>query len=153
MSVEGWKVTEVAAIPIISDLFKGDLQANNIGLKDGQLTPCPASGNCVGSQETDRIHAIKPITYQKEPEKAKETLVKVLGVVPRTKIITVKDNYILAESTGRIFGFVDDLEFYFPPSDEKIIQIRSASRVGKADLGVNRTRLEQIRLALKDLGI
>jgi uncharacterized protein (DUF1499 family) len=49
-------------------------------------------------------------------------------------------------------GFVDDTEFYFPP-DEAIIHVRAAARLGESDLGVNRRRLEQIRLALKDLGV
>jgi uncharacterized protein (DUF1499 family) len=49
-------------------------------------------------------------------------------------------------------GFVDDLEFYFP-REESVIHLRSAARLGESDLGVNRRRLEQIRLALKDLGV
>jgi uncharacterized protein (DUF1499 family) len=76
---------------------------------------------------------------------------KVLSVVPRTKVIENTDNYIHTESTSRIFKFVDDAEFYFP-EDQNIIQVRSAARVGESDLGVNRRRIEQIRLAMEDLG-
>jgi uncharacterized protein (DUF1499 family) len=49
-------------------------------------------------------------------------------------------------------GFVDDGEFYFP-TEQNLIHMRSAARLGESDLGVNRRRLEQIRLALKDLGV
>jgi uncharacterized protein (DUF1499 family) len=62
------------------------------------------------------------------------------------------DDYIHALSKSRIFKFVDDVEFYLPPN-ESVIHLRSASRVGESDLGVNRRRVEQIRLALRDLNI
>jgi uncharacterized protein (DUF1499 family) len=79
-------------------------------------------------------------------------LVKVLNVVPRTEIVTQQAAYIRTKSTSRIMGFVDDTEFYFP-ADEPVIHVRSAARLGQSDLGVNRRRLEQIRLALQDLGV
>lgn len=121
-----------------------------IDLNNGQLEPCPASPNCVVSQNSDRDHQIEAITYQGDRQAAKESLLKVLSVVPRTEIVEQTDDYIHAESTSRIFKFVDDVEFYFPQA-ENIIQVRSASRVGESDLGVNRRRIEQIRLAMKDL--
>jgi len=62
----------------------------------------------------------------------------------RTKIITQADNYIYAQSTSRLMGFVDDVEFYFNP-ETNLIDVRSASRIGESDLGVNRKRIEQIR--------
>ena len=85
-------------------------------------------------------------------KKAKETLLKVLTIVPKTKVIKIETNYIRAESKSKLFGIIDDIEFYFP-RDDKIIQVRSASSKLKFDLGVNRRRLEQIRLALRDLNI
>ena len=123
-----------------------------IGLSDGHLSPCPSSPNCVVSQDGDEEHAIEPIIYKSDRNRAKETLLKVLSVVPRTEVIEQTDNYIHTESTSRIFKFVDDSEFYFP-ENEKVIQVRSASRVGESDLGVNRRRIEQIRLAMEDLGV
>jgi uncharacterized protein (DUF1499 family) len=116
------------------------------------LAPCPTNPNCVLSQGADSTHSIEPIAYQGDRAAAYAGLLKVLTVVPRTVVVEQSDGYIKAESTSRIFKFVDDLEFYFPEG-EKSIQIRSAARVGDSDLGVNRRRLEQIRLALKDLGI
>jgi uncharacterized protein (DUF1499 family) len=118
----------------------------------GQLSPCPKTPNCVISQGEDSKHGIAPLGYSGDLNTAKEALVKVLSVVPRTVVVEETDNYIRAESTSRVFHFVDDVEFYFP-SDEQVIHVRSASRVGESDLGVNRRRIEQIRLALKDLNI
>lgn len=125
---------------------------SNLGIHNGYLSSCPESPNCVVSQNGDEAHAIAPIDYHTDLATARETLLKVLSVVPRTTIIQQTDNYIQAEAKSRIFGFTDDVEFYFP-ENEPVIQMRSASRVGESDLGVNRRRLEQIRLALQDLNI
>ncbi|WP_035139809.1 DUF1499 domain-containing protein [Fischerella sp. PCC 9605] len=126
--------------------------ASGLGVDNGHLSSCPASNNCVVSQNADPKHAIDPIAYHVDRNAARETLLKVLGVVPRTEVIEQTDNYIHATSKSRIFKFVDDVEFYFPPN-ESVIHLRSASRIGESDLGVNRRRVEQIRLALRDLNI
>ncbi len=123
----------MAALPIIKTIFAGS-PPDNLGIHDGHLTNCPASPNCVVSQDGDETHAIAPITYQVDLATARETLLKVLSVVPRTTIVEQTDNYIRVESESRIMGFIDDAEFYFP-AGEKIIQIRSASRLGESDLG------------------
>ncbi|BAY98680.1 hypothetical protein NIES37_26320 [Tolypothrix tenuis PCC 7101] len=126
--------------------------ASSLGVNNGHLSSCPASPNCVVSQDADAKHAIDPIPYHLDRDKAREVLIKVLGVVPRTEIVEQTDNYIHALSKSRIFKFVDDVEFYLPPN-EPVIHVRSASRLGDSDLGVNRRRVEQIRLALRDLNI
>ncbi|MEH2174207.1 DUF1499 domain-containing protein [Nostoc sp.] len=126
--------------------------ASSLGVENGHLSSCPASDNCVVSQNADEKHAIDPIPYHVDRNAAREILLKVIGVVPRTEIVEQTDNYIHALSKSRIFQFVDDVEFYLPPN-ESVIHLRSASRVGESDLGVNRRRVEQIRLALRDLNI
>ena len=137
---------------IISCIVPATASASDLGIESGSLRPCPTSPNCVVSQNADAKHAIAPITYHVTRDKARETLLKVLTVVPRTTVIEQTDNYIHAISKSRIFKFVDDVEFYFP-SNDSVIHIRSSSRVGDSDFGVHRTRLEQIRLALRDLNI
>ena len=64
--------------------------------------------------------------------------------MPRTKIITAEGKYLYAEFTSAIMGYVDDVEFFANP-DKGIIEVRSASRLGESDLGVNRQRIEAIR--------
>ena len=135
-------------------LFSGAAFAatSSLGVNNGHLSGCPDSPNCVVSQNADGEHTIEPIPYKSDRTTARETLLKVLSVVPRTEVVDQTDDYIHIESKSRIFKFVDDGEFYFP-KDENIIQMRSAARQGESDLGVNRRRLEQIRLALQDLDI
>ncbi len=141
----------ILGLIIASSLFSGSASAA-IGINSDRLEPCPSSPNCVVSVNGEGEHQIDPITYQSDRATAKETLLKVLSVVPRTEVIENTDNYIHAESTSRIFKFVDDVDFYFP-EDKNVIHLRSASRVGESDLGVNRRRMEQIRLAMQDLGV
>jgi uncharacterized protein (DUF1499 family) len=140
-----------ATLPGLQGLFAGR-SPDAIGLQNGQLAPCPDSPNCVVSQGADLDHAIAPIRYEGDRETAREALLKVLSVVPNTQVVEQRDDYIRTESTSKLLGFVDDGEFYFPTED-RVIQVRSAARLGESDLGVNRRRLEQIRLALADLGI
>ena len=141
----------MAALPIIKNIFAGT-SPDNLGIHDGHLTNCPASPNCVVSQGGDETHAIAPLIYHEDLSTTRETLLKVLTVVPGTTIVEQSDNYIRTESESRILGFIDDAEFYFP-ADKNVIEIRSASRLGESDLGVNRRRLEQIRFALEDLNV
>ena len=66
---------------------------------------------------------------------------------PRATIIEETGQYMHVEFRSRIFGFVDDVEFLV---DDRVIQVRSASRVGRSDLGVNRKRIEALRLQFNE---
>ena len=142
--------TQLAVLPGLGGAFGGQTP-DNLGIEGGKLAPCPPSPNCVVSDTEDDSHAIAPIAYTGDRDSARETLLKVLKVVPRTRVVEQSDNYIRVEFTSRLLGFVDDGEFYLP-ANKKTIDLRSASRLGESDLGVNRRRMEQIRLALQDLG-
>lgn len=124
-------------------IFAGQ-RPNNLGVRDGRLAPCPNSPNCVSSQSSDPTHQIAPLTFTTTPEKAIAFLKRIIQSLPRTKIITESEDYIYAEFKSALMGFVDDVEFYLDPKT-KVIQVRSASRLGESDLGVNRQRIETIR--------
>jgi uncharacterized protein (DUF1499 family) len=115
-----------------------------IGIIDGKLHPCPKSPNCVSSQSTDDRHKIEPLRYETTLEEAKEKIKNIIKSLKRTKIITESENYLHFEFRTATFKFVDDVEFYFDDT-EKIINFRSASRVGWSDMGVNRKRMEKVR--------
>jgi len=117
----------------------------DLGTHDGKLAPCPSSPNCVSSQSTDDAHRIAPLTYSGRAADAMKKLTAIIQAFPRTSVITVSDSYLHAEVTSAIFRFVDDLEFLVDDA-AKVIHVRSASRMGYSDLGVNRKRVEQIRL-------
>lgn len=130
-------------------MFAGK-QPNNLGVRDGKLAPCPNTPNCVSSQSSDTLHKIEPLTYNSTPAEAMADLKAAIQALKKTKIITENKNYLYAEFTSAIMGFVDDVEFYLD-EDAKAIHVRSASRLGKSDLGVNRKRIETIRTNLQEL--
>lgn len=119
----------------------------DLGVSDGRLKPVPASPNAVSSQATTGIHRIAPLAYRASRESALAALKAIIENTPRTRIVEVRPDYLYAEYTSRLMGYVDDVEFYLPP-DEKVIHVRSASRLGYSDLGANRKRIEDIRARL-----
>jgi len=124
-------------------LFPGK-RPNDLGVADGRLRPVPASPNAVSSQALDAQHMIAPLVYNRTQQEAMQTLIKIIESTPRTHIVTRASDYLYAEYTSALLGFVDDVEFYFAP-DAKIIHVRSASRLGYRDFGVNRARIEDVR--------
>jgi len=118
---------------------------SNLGATNGFLAPCPDSPNCVSDRDTDPEHKIAPLTYTGSRADAMTKLASVVRSTTRAEIVSQTDDYLDAEYTSLIWRFVDDVEFSFDP-DGKTIHVRSASRVGKGDLGVNRRRIEDIRV-------
>ena len=116
-----------------------------LGVSSGQLHPCPDSPNCVSSQSTDEEHKIDPLALKSSPPEALAKLKEIILGIERTSIIEETDNYLYAEFKSARMGFVDDVEFYID-AENKVIHVRSASRIGYSDLGVNRKRIEAIRL-------
>ncbi|MDZ7953954.1 MAG: DUF1499 domain-containing protein [Nostoc sp. DedQUE12b] len=121
---------------------------NNLGISNGKLASCPNSPNCVSSQSTDASHQIAPLTFTSTPEEAITNLKQIIESLPRTKIITESQDYLYAEFKSALLGFVDDVEFYLDRA-ANLIHVRSASRLGQSDLGVNRKRIETIRAKFK----
>lgn len=137
------QLNSAIATPMAIFSFSGTRPAN-LGVIDGKLQPCPNSPNCVSSQSTDAEHGIAPLTFTGDPAAAIANLQKVILAMPRAKIITADGNYLYAEFTSALMGYVDDVEFFANPA-KGIIEVRSASRLGESDLGVNRQRIEAIR--------
>lgn len=136
----------IGALPGFNGVFAGS-RPTNLGVKEGKLAPCPGSPNCVVSQGAqDKEHAIDPITYSGSQADALTRLKTIVAAQPRTAVIKERDDYLYVEFSSRLMGFVDDVEFYFDPA-APVIQVRSASRLGESDLGVNRKRVETIRAA------
>ncbi len=115
---------------------------SKVQLVDGKLRPCPDSPNCVSSESDVTSSRVEPLTFKGRPEMAwsnlKETIREMGG-----KIQEEHDDYLWATFTTRVFRFVDDVESRV--SSEGIIHVRSGSRKGYSDLGVNRRRVERLR--------
>ncbi|EEF61339.1 DUF1499 domain-containing protein [Pedosphaera parvula] len=125
-------------------------QLKPVGLIDGKLRPCPDSPNCACSQNADQQHLIEPFQFNGSRSEAWSRLKQALLTQKRVTIITDSSNYLHLEFRSVILRFVDDVEFLLA---ENVIHVRSASRVGYSDLGVNRRRLETIRRAFNQLNL
>jgi len=110
----------------------------------GVLAPCPASPNCVNSRDPDPQRRVDPIAFTGTPEAARSTLVRTLDGMERARLVVNEPLYLKAQFTSAVFGFVDDVEFVIEPG-ARLIHLRSASRTGYYDFGVNRRRAEQLR--------
>lgn len=131
--------------------FSGQ-RPTTLGVQNGKLAACPSSPNCVCSYDTDAQHQIAPISYSSGKPEAITALKQVIQSLERTAIISETADYLHTEFTSKLMGYVDDVEFYFDPTTS-VIQVRSASRLGKSDLGVNRQRIELIRAKLTEAGV
>ena len=122
------------------------------GLIAETLTPCPDKPNCVCSEfEKDTTHYIAPLDYSgAPPEQAWGDLLQIIEELGG-EIAAADDEYIAATFSSSLFGFVDDVECRLE-AFEKRIQIRSASRVGHSDLGVNRKRVEAMARFFRERG-
>ena len=108
------------------------------------LKPCPSTPNCVSTQSTGKTHRIEPFPYQGSGAEAMARLAAVIEAMPRTKIVERGPHVLRAEFRTFLFRFVDDAVFVLD-EERKTIEFRSASRLGRSDLGVNRRRAEGIR--------
>ncbi|MEJ2726895.1 MAG: DUF1499 domain-containing protein [Deltaproteobacteria bacterium] len=100
----------------------------------------------MSSLSTDQAHFIEPLHYVGSPADAKQRLIDILQNTKRVRLVKIEAQYIHAEFRSLVFQFVDDVEFYFS-SEKSIIHVKSASRTGYYDFGVNRRRVERIRSA------
>ncbi len=127
---------------------------NDLGLKDGKLKRPSLTSNSVTSQADlwpdhpqKTYSLIAPFKATGDGSAEMKKIAEVLQALPRTVIIKQDSNYIYAQSTTALLKFTDDVEFVLD-TGKGIIDVRSASRLGQKDFGVNRARIEAIRAAL-----
>ena len=118
------------AILIISSsfLFPYSSFASHVELK-----PCVEIAHCV--REEWKVNNIE------EPFEVIKTFIE---NTPRTEIVEIYGDYLHAEATSKWMKYVDDLEVSFLP-ESNILLIRSESRVGESDLGVNQKRVDLLK--------
>lgn len=137
------KKSILACLPLLS-ACAGEPPQNLGPSSDGRLAPCPDSPNCVSSFSDGERHAIEPLQADLGAIRS------LIGELDNADVVESDgENYLRAEFTTRIIGFVDDVEFLYRP-EEGVTHVRSASRVGYSDLGANRQRIERLRQRLSD---
>jgi uncharacterized protein (DUF1499 family) len=136
----GWRSSLLAALlifPILSQAEK---------ISDMKLKECPDMPNCVSSQTQKSNQSVAPLSYSSTSEEALARIKKVLLTFPRAKLIEAEGPYLHVLFITPVFRFRDDVEVLVD-EPAKVIHIRSASRLGYWDFGVNARRVEAIRQA------
>eukprot|EP00879_Flechtneria_rotunda_P001011 GHRR01001147.1.p1 GENE.GHRR01001147.1~~GHRR01001147.1.p1 ORF type:complete len:246 (+),score=60.54 GHRR01001147.1:40-777(+) len=162
-------------VAVLSAVFNWGAVArpNGLGIKDygsniKTLSLCPPSPNCISTAEeiNDPTHYVPAWTYnpedgrgRKNPASQDQAMAELAEVVSSVKpdkfepkIIKHTKDYLYVEFQSPVFGFIDDVEFYFPPGKRSIVEYRSASRIGESDGNINRKRIKAIRQALEKKG-
>ena len=141
-----------AGVALHTSLTQGDTmfagkRPQNLGHAAGRLAPCKTSPNCVSSyaDPKDEEHYIAPIALKSD---AIAAVRKAVESLPRTTVVQVEPGYLYAEFRSKLMGFVDDVEFLADPATG-VVHVRSASRLGRRDFGVNRERVERLRSLLE----
>ena len=127
---------------------------NDLGVTGGRLKPPSYTENSVSSQASlhpghpQRGYAeIAPIALRGDGPETIARLQRVVAGMPGAQVIESRPDYLYAQFTTQWMKFVDDTEFWFDPVNQ-VVHVRSASRVGLRDMGVNRARVEAVRTAL-----
>lgn len=134
----------VFLVSAISLMFmKNNRLPVNLGIHDGKLSPLPSSPNGISSQ-TDAVgKKVKPFPFKGNLDETRVAIRHMLAAYGNMQILKEGSTYIHAVNRTRIMGFKDDLEFYFDELTAQV-HIRTSSRIGYSDLGLNRKRYEQL---------
>lgn len=161
----GWMMG-VAAVLVVALVVAGQWGAlrghapDGLGVTDGRLKPPSTTPNSVSSQAALQAgHPMQqaamieplPLPLRGTPAEAIDRLRTVVQALPGATVVTQRDDYLYVQFSTRWLGFVDDAEFWADPA-AGVIQLRSASRIGRKDFDVNRQRIESIRARLASGG-
>ncbi len=118
-------------------------EPTGLGASNGRLAACSERPNCVSSFAEGEEHRGEPLALVGTPAEAMAKLKRALEAMPRTVVVDASDHYLHAEATSLIYRYVDDLEVLIDADSSKI-HLRSASRTGYSDMGVNRRRVQAL---------
>jgi uncharacterized protein (DUF1499 family) len=117
-----------------------------IVVKDGEsfLADCPNTPNCQSSEAVRQSQLVDRFTLTKDSSQSIATLIEIVEAIPGMEVVRFDENYLYATATTSLLRYVDDVEFLLS-DDKQSIQVRSASRIGKSDLGANAKRIAALR--------
>jgi len=117
--------------------------------EDNILEPCPDKPNCVCSEYIDDTeHYIEPLALSTEKLPRAVEYIKISIESLGGEIQTENNDYLAATFSSSFFGFIDDVEFRID-TENKLIHIRSAARLGHSDFGVNKKRVRTLKTILR----
>lgn len=128
---------------IISMAVKNNI-VPKLGVENGKLKGLPSTPNAVSTQTDDMERRIEPLDFAESLEETREALMKSVESYGNYRLVSQDENYIHVEFKTETMGYKDDVEFYLDRR-EKIVHVRSSSRIGYSDGGLNKRRYQAIR--------
>lgn len=130
-------------------VFSGK-RPQNLGVRDGRFASCGRRLNCVSSQAdpADLQRYVAPIALRGDAAQAIATARRAVQGMARAAVVRQEGSYLHAEFRSKWMGFVDDVEFFYDGS-AGLLHVRSASRLGRRDFGVNRARVAALRARIE----
>ena len=140
----------ISVVFFLLNVQKNSRDGKASGLVEGSLSKCSSKPNCVCSEhKDDSSHYIDPIIIPENTTVNHFTLLKNIINEMGGNIQVESSDYLAATFTSAMFKFVDDLEVRIDAT-QKVIHIRSASRVGYGDMGVNKKRTDLLKKLFKN---
>tara|TARA_B110000881_G_C18421099_1_gene435987 strand:+ start:142 stop:603 length:462 start_codon:yes stop_codon:yes gene_type:complete len=131
-------------------LYLQNIKIPELGHQNGVLTTLPKTPNAIGSQTPDHNKLVAPLNFKGNIIESREKL-KVAAInIGDVDLMQEEENYLYFVFKSKNLKFKDDVEFYLDESDE-VIHVRSSSRVGTSDMGVNLKRYEAIKQTYNEL--
>lgn len=121
-------------------------QTQNILVMGGRVTirDCGKAPHCVSTKASSDARRVAPIAFAGSQEEFHAKTLSALQKMPNAKIIKDVGHYLAVEFQSKFFKFTDDFEIQLNPEKAEI-DLRSESRVGYYDFGVNKKRVEKFR--------
>ncbi|MEO7359945.1 MAG: DUF1499 domain-containing protein [Gemmatimonadaceae bacterium] len=136
--------------PLISRLLLAlTLFAPIDAMAQRQLPRCPDTPNCVSTDAERESQRMVAVPFTDTPASALARAKAAVLAESRSKIVAADPTWLKAECKSFLFRFVDDVEVIVD-TDSHTFRFRSASRVGRGDMGVNRKRMERISARLRE---
>ena len=135
----------LAALVVAFGIYRSFQIPSDIWAVTGVFPSCPSRPSCVSSVATDEVHRVAPLNYSGDPKAARERLEKAISGMPDHTVLVATPEYLHVLFLTPLMRFHDDVELLVQPGG--VIQVRSISRFGYGDRGVNRARVEALRYA------
>ena len=141
-----WGILGLAVLVVAFGFYRTFQVPDDLWVGTQKFPGCPQRPSCVSSIAQDDVHKIEPLRYAGDAASARQKLERVIRQMPLTRIEHATPEYLHAVFQTPTMHFHDDVELLVQAGG--VIQVRSISRFGYGDHGVNRARVERIREAL-----
>ncbi|EAR07883.1 DUF1499 domain-containing protein [Reinekea blandensis] len=136
-------IIAVLIVLAFAAIYWQNAQVPNLGVRDGKLAPLSSKPNNVSTQTDVAEKKVEPLPFKDTTENTMFAIKRAVEAYGGGEIKEETDTYLYVVFTTSLMKYHDDAEFWLD-TDNQVVHFRSASRAGRSDLGLNRTRYETL---------